>query len=220
MLFLAIAGATAPQAGLPFRIFLQAPPLIGGQDATESEQHAGVSFFEFSPSFGDAVKLREHGFLIEPFHGEKRFEGRLLLFHRRGEIDQLQTILLEFRIDALLLIGGEAEACNFGGIGPPTPLRQRNSGDSGLRTAWRRTGRATTPGTRGSAYWRGATRTSGRRALRKGCHDKRNEKCCCRTEDADGTHDFTDPLRLSAAAIPSAPREVPMSWGRCARHPR
>ena len=49
---------TLPMLGWPlgFQLF----PLIHGQDAAKSEQHAGVRLFEIGARLRDAIDLRQH----------------------------------------------------------------------------------------------------------------------------------------------------------------
>jgi hypothetical protein len=148
---------------------LELRPLVGGEDAADSEEHAGVGFFELGPGAGDVIDLAQDLVGVGRIDGEHGLEQDLLLLDIGFEIDELETALLEDVVHALLLVRGERDLLGDVGILPPDTGRSDaevgthsriSGGDDAVVEVLRLAARS--PGTLGMGAWSGWGRDSGR----------------------------------------------------------
>ena len=79
-------------------------PLVGSQDGTQTEKHAGVCLFELRARLGDTIDLCKDLGLVRLIGGQQGLHRRLLFPNTCAEIEQGGAVLLEDGFHLLLLV--------------------------------------------------------------------------------------------------------------------
>jgi hypothetical protein len=120
-----------PKAGIVAalrRIRLKGLPLIWSEHPAQTEQHAAVGFFEFSPGLGHAIDLGENLPLIRLVGRQQGFHRSFLFVNSGTEIHQAGAALLKYSFHSLLLVRGKTELLRPLWIVPPAAMRSHMKG--------------------------------------------------------------------------------------------
>ena len=86
----------------------------------ESPEHSGIGFLQIRAGLGHPVDLRKDFGFVGVVRVHQRLRHSFFPLQRRIQVDELETALLEQGIDLLLLIGGQSQQLDGGGISPPS----------------------------------------------------------------------------------------------------
>lgn len=141
---------SAPVASAtPFRMSLlckglQLLPLVGSEDFTNAEEHAGIGLLEISASLGDGIDLAKDLLFVELVGFEHRAQLDFLFLKCGVQVDQLEAILLKDVVHLLLLIVGDADLLRDLRLIPPAAVLAAAEGVLHW-TAWRASARTAGP---------------------------------------------------------------------------